>query len=523
MAAAATARVGWVGLGAVGAPLAGRVAAALAARGLEPLRVFRRKSIDGAVTTPTLSACADGADVMFMCLPTSTESEETAMAIARPGLIVVDATSGDPTRSAALAAALESKGTAYVDVAVSGGPGGAAAGTVSAMVGGRADDVARVRPLVQSFCGSFAHLGAAGAGHAVKAVNNTLNTLHLCAAAEGLLALKKGFGVDPREALRTINAGSGRSLQTEERLPKEVLTGRFGYGFRLGLMKKDTGIGAALLDANLAHDGALLPRVSETVAKAVDALGFDADYSEVVRFLENENGATLRSPPRAELHPDAKLLVCDMAGTTVQEDGLVVAVLRETMNETADLGVTEEDILPWRGADKTEVTRHFVERIPEHLRANAQQKINAAFVERLEAAYLAADSPVRLISADLPAYFERVRSKGVKVALNTGYPTRLQDALIKKLGLDEMVDAWTCATDVSRARPSPFMVFVLMNQLGIETGVVKAGDTMRDMQEGRAARCVQNVGVLSGADDEATLLKAGADLVLPDITHLALA
>ena len=94
--------------------------------------------------------------------------------------------------------------------------------------------------------------------------------------------------------------------------------------------------------------------------------------------------------------------------------------------------------------------------------------------------------------------------------------------MLEKLELKSMVDAWCCAADVTRARPSPFMVFNLMNQCNVETGVVKVGDTVRDMGEGIAAHAVQNVGVLSGADDAATLFDAGADVVIPDVTKLSL-
>ena len=78
-------------------------------------------------------------------------------------------------------------------------------------------------------------------------------------------------------------------MQTEVRPPAEVLTGRFGYGFKLGLMKKDTGIGAGLLGQHLEHD-AMLPRVAAAVEDAVGRLGAEADYTEVVRHLEEVNG-----------------------------------------------------------------------------------------------------------------------------------------------------------------------------------------------------------------------------------------
>ena len=149
-------------------------------------------------------------------------------------------------------------------------------------------------PLASQFAGKFVHLGGVGAGHAVKAVNNTLNSLHLAAAGEGLVALKKGYGVDPARALAAINAGSGKSLQTEVRLPKEVLTGDFDYGFAVALMKKDVGIGAALVRRHCAGAVAL-PSVEETLVGAVDRLGPDFDYTGIVKHIEENNGVDLRS------------------------------------------------------------------------------------------------------------------------------------------------------------------------------------------------------------------------------------
>ena len=183
-------------------------------------------------------------------------------------------TSGDPEESKEIAAALASCN--YVDLAVSGGPAGAAAGTVSVMVGGSEADVAVVEPLAQSFAGRFVHLGSVGAGHATKAVNNTLNSLHLAAAGEGLVALKKGYGVCPEKALDAINAGSGKSLQTEVRVPKEVLTGAYNYGFGLALMKKDVGIGANLVKTHC-RDAVALPAVEARATK----VGFHATSTRV--------------------------------------------------------------------------------------------------------------------------------------------------------------------------------------------------------------------------------------------------
>lgn len=295
-------RVAWVGLGNMGAPLAARVARHLEGTPGSRLAVYdlaesaREKfaAAEGAVAAASVAEAAAGADFVFLCLPNSKISGAAAREAdgAVDGARIVDVTSGDPEVSKDIAASL--KNASYVDLAVSGGPGGAAAGTVSVMVGGADADAAAVEPLASSFAGRFVHLGSVGAGHATKAVNNTLNALHLAAAGEGLVALKKGYGVDPAKALAAINAGSGRSLQTEVRVPVEVLTGAFGYGFALALMEKDVKIGASLVRTHCAGARSL-PAVESTLADAVAALGGDFDYTGIVKHIEAINGVDLRS------------------------------------------------------------------------------------------------------------------------------------------------------------------------------------------------------------------------------------
>ncbi len=116
------------------------------------------------------------APVLFLCLPTSEEVGAVLRAAPlRPGSVVVDCTSGDPSVSAELAAMLAASGVAWLDAPVSGGVSGAEAGTLTAMVGGDPAVLARVRPLVATFASNIVHAGAQpGAGHALKAVNNLL-------------------------------------------------------------------------------------------------------------------------------------------------------------------------------------------------------------------------------------------------------------------------------------------------------------------------------------------------------------
>lgn len=220
-----------------------------------------------------------------------------------------------------------------------------------------------------------------------------------------------------------------------------------------------------------------------------------------------------------------KLLVCDMAGTTVDEGGLVYETLRDSLNAHG-LEVTDEEIKPWHGAQKTAVIEYFCQRqraSPPHVELYPQaDKINNHFVQRLEEVYFSNPSSVSLISPELPLFFERLSAQGIKIALNTGYSQSIQETLIHRLGLDEMIHAYISSSQVEQGRPSPHMIHQLMKELNISTTqmVAKVGDTALDIEEGKNAQCGLTIGVLSGADDYHSLKTAGADFILPDITHM---
>eukprot|EP00746_Dinoflagellata_sp_MGD_P029481 gnl/MRDRNA2_/MRDRNA2_169797_c0_seq1.p1 gnl/MRDRNA2_/MRDRNA2_169797_c0~~gnl/MRDRNA2_/MRDRNA2_169797_c0_seq1.p1 ORF type:complete len:326 (-),score=69.71 gnl/MRDRNA2_/MRDRNA2_169797_c0_seq1:76-909(-) len=232
-----------------------------------------------------------GCEVIFSMLPTTKEVVEISLQVPNVG-VWVDCTSGDPVDTASLAQNLAEKGTKLVDCPVSGGPRGAHAGTVTAMLGGDEEDIAKVRALVSTFAGKIERCGPVGSGMATKCVNNILNCCHLAAASEGLIALQK-FGVDPQRALELINLSSGRSLQTQVRIPEEVISRRFAYGFKLGLMRKDCETAGRVL-AKHNSDARILSSALQVVQDSEEAQGPDADYSEIVRFLEKQANTELR-------------------------------------------------------------------------------------------------------------------------------------------------------------------------------------------------------------------------------------
>jgi len=312
-AASAADTVGFIGLGAMGYPMAGHMARLFGRRCLvwnrTSAKAERHAAEHGSVHARELSDVG-AAGVLVLCLPTSNEdvlvAEQVAASMA-PGSVIVSCTSGEPAATRRLATALhERHSVRFLDAPVSGGPGGAAAGTLACLLGG--DDegaVERAEPVLKTFSRMIVRCGPSGAGHAVKAVNNAMNAAHLMLGAEGLLALR-GAGVAPEVALQAINGSSGRSLQTEVRLPQEVLTGRFAYGFKLPLMAKDCCIADALVREGF-PGARLLPEAVGLVKGAAEEESAEADYTHVVRLLERRAGYELRAgQPDSHAEPPTK-------------------------------------------------------------------------------------------------------------------------------------------------------------------------------------------------------------------------
>jgi len=156
----------------------------------------------------------------------------------------------------------------------------------------------RAHPVISWFRFSprkVVHCGPIGSGYTVKAVNNCLTTTHLIVGGEALTALAK-WGVQPEIALNAMNTSSGCSLKTEERLPEEVLSRKFDYGFKLGLMLKDvrTAVDDVLSAEESCHEGSILPLVKRLLEKYTDDQGYDADYTRIARTLELRAGTELR-------------------------------------------------------------------------------------------------------------------------------------------------------------------------------------------------------------------------------------
>lgn len=294
------ANVGFIGLGAMGKPMARNLLAAG-----HTLVVHNRSqpAIDalvaaGAVAGGSPAGVAGRVEICFTCLPDSPDLELVVsgpggiLEGAREGLIIVDCTSADPVLSRPLARTCVERGVAFLDAPVSGGTAGAEKGTLTMMVGGDATALARALPVMQAVGKKIVHLGPSGSGHALKALNNTLLAVNLWAGAEALAAAI-GAGIPAAKALEVINASSGRSNATENLIPERVVTRSFPVTFKLGLLTKDVGIGVGVCrDAGVASP--VIDQVGALFRAANREVGPGEDHTAAVKLVERLSGVEIR-------------------------------------------------------------------------------------------------------------------------------------------------------------------------------------------------------------------------------------
>jgi 2-hydroxy-3-oxopropionate reductase len=283
-------RVGFVGLGIMGRPMAHRLLDAgwaLTVHSRSPGPVDELVAA-GAARAASPAEVARAADVVVTMLPDTPDvrsvllGEDGVASGAAPGSLVIDMSSIDPGPTREIASALGERGVAMLDAPVSGGERGAIDGTLSIMVGGPEDAFARAEPLFGALGSTIVHVGPAGAGQVTKACNQLVVAATIEAVAEALVLAERS-GVDParvREALLGGFAGSkilevhGRRMLDEDYTP----------GFRARLHAKDARI---VLDAAEAA-GAPVPTF-ETVARqlqaVLDAGDGDLDHSALHKQL----------------------------------------------------------------------------------------------------------------------------------------------------------------------------------------------------------------------------------------------
>ncbi len=210
-------------------------------------------------------------------------SRKGLASILRAGAVVIDMSSSQPLRTRLLAQALNDAGKRFIDAPVSGGVKRAIQGTLAIMAGGETSVIEAQRPLLAHMGTTLTHVGPAGAGHAMKALNNYVSAAGLLATVEAL-QLGRQFGLDPAVMTDVFNSSTGKNNTTENKVKPFMLSAAFNSGFSLALMAKDLGI-AMSLGRDIGRPMQLGEEVLQMWRKASAELGPGADHTEMYRWL----------------------------------------------------------------------------------------------------------------------------------------------------------------------------------------------------------------------------------------------
>jgi 3-hydroxyisobutyrate dehydrogenase len=233
-------RAGVVGLGNMGGRMARRLV-----EGGEKVTGYdvesARVAAVGAAPAHSLAALAAASDAILLSLPDSPVIEAVVDGLEphlREGQIVVDLSTAAPDSTTAIHARLAERDVSYLDAGISGGAAAAEAGTLTIMVGGEAEALDSVRPLLDRIARHVHHMGPSGAGHTAKLLNNFLNGVSLAATAEVMVAARKA-GLDLQQFLEVVNTSSGVNFATLNRFPRIVEGDYLEGGLTSNLMAKD--------------------------------------------------------------------------------------------------------------------------------------------------------------------------------------------------------------------------------------------------------------------------------------------
>ncbi len=281
----------FIGLGAMGLPMASRLlAAGFTVHGADASPEARNAfAARGGQSFATAREACAGLSIVITMLPTGAivrdvlRGDGDAATALAPGALVIDMSSSAPMGTRALADDLAARGIALIDAPVSGGVRRAADGTLSIMAGGDAQQIERARPLFKAMGSNIFSTGLVGSGHAVKALNNYVSAAGLQAACEAAIIAEK-FGIDAQVLVDVLNASTGRNNSTEVKMKPFILSGTFASGFSMALMTKDLHT-AADLAGELGVNATIARDTAELWSEASAALGAKADHTEIYRHL----------------------------------------------------------------------------------------------------------------------------------------------------------------------------------------------------------------------------------------------
>ncbi|MBU9645605.1 3-hydroxyisobutyrate dehydrogenase [Burkholderia gladioli] len=291
-------KIGFIGLGHMGAPMAlNLVKAGHEVRAFDLSEDALRLVADGGATLAgSAREVAEGAEFVITMLPAAVHvrraltDENGVLAGLAPGATVIDSSTIDPASAQAFGELVRERGGAFVDAPVSGGTGGAAAGTLTFMVGGSVAEFKRVTPVLSGMGRNVVHCGPTGMGQVAKVCNNLVLGISMAGVAEAM-SLGVALGIDPKVLGGILNTSTGRCWSADTYNPYpgviETAPSSRGYtgGFGTDLMLKDLGLAndAAKQVRQPVYLGALAQQLYQTVSSRGDGR---LDFSAVIRLYQ---------------------------------------------------------------------------------------------------------------------------------------------------------------------------------------------------------------------------------------------
>lgn len=287
--------IGFIGIGNMGLPMAGRLIAAgydVTAYDVSADALAKAVAL-GAKPATSPADVASKTEIVLISMPTPDIVRdvifgERGIASGNRRKIVVDLSTTGPRASAAIALDLAKRDIIAIDAPVSGGVGGAQKGTLAVMVSGPKAECDKLEAVLGVFGRVFYIGDKPGQAQMMKLMNNLLSATAMAATSEAVVLGVKA-GLDPAIMIEVINAGSGRNTASEDKFPKQILPRTFNQGFGMGLMTKDVLLALAEADA-LKTPMWIGNAVKQTWLQAIAREGADADFTEVIKHLEAAAG-----------------------------------------------------------------------------------------------------------------------------------------------------------------------------------------------------------------------------------------
>lgn len=296
-------KIAFIGLGNMGAPMARNLLKAGHALTVFDLNTQAVGALveAGAMAAASPKDAATGAETVITMLPAAAHvrhvltAEDGVLAGIAKGVPIIDSSTIDPASVKAFAALAAEHGNTFVDAPVSGGTGGAAAGTLTFMVGGTAQVFEQVRPVLSAMGKNLVHCGDTGAGQGAKICNNLVLGITMAGVAEAM-SLGEALGIDPKVLGGIINTSTGRCWSSDTYNPFpgviETAPSSRGYtgGFGTDLMLKDLGLAgdAAKSVRQPVYLGALAQQLYQTVSSKGDG---KLDFSAVIKLYRKDGAA----------------------------------------------------------------------------------------------------------------------------------------------------------------------------------------------------------------------------------------